>query len=118
MKKNELIIIEGKSVADMSQELCRRASLADMIRKKCGDGDPLIALKPNLVGPIPASDGATTHPEIVEAVLSFLGGRQDFRFAAGDRVWGTVPADGCSFLGSSGGQRGRYRNCWHGSEYL
>ena len=72
MKKNELIIIEGKSVADMSQELCRRASLADMIRKKCGDGDPLIALKPNLVGPIPASDGATTHPEIAEAVLSYL----------------------------------------------
>ena len=72
MNKNELIIIEGRSVADMALELCRRGSLADMIREKCGGGDPLIALKPNLVGPIPASDGATTHPEIAEAVLSYL----------------------------------------------
>ena len=72
MNKNELIIIEGRSVADMALELCRRGDLADMIREKCGDGDPLIALKPNLVGPIPASDGATTHPEIAEAVLSYL----------------------------------------------
>ena len=59
-------------MADMALELCRRGGLADMIREKCGDGDPLIALKPNLVGPIPASDGATTHPEIAEAVLSYL----------------------------------------------
>ena len=72
MNKNELIIIEGRSVTDMALELCRRGGLADMIREKCGDGDPLIALKPNLVGPIPASDGATTHPEIAEAVLSYL----------------------------------------------
>ena len=62
MNKNELIIIEGRSVTDMALELCSRGDLADMIREKCGDGDPLIALKPNLVGPIPASDGATTHP--------------------------------------------------------
>ena len=59
-------------MTDMALELCRRGGLADMIREKCGDGDPLIALKPNLVGPIPASDGATTHPEIAEAVLSYL----------------------------------------------
>ncbi|MBR1900737.1 MAG: DUF362 domain-containing protein [Lachnospiraceae bacterium] len=72
MNKRELIIVEGKNVARMAGELCRRASLADMIRKKCGNTDPLIALKPNLVGPIPAGDGATTHPEIAEAVLSYL----------------------------------------------
>lgn len=72
MNKNELIIIEGRSAAQMTEELCRRASLADMIRKKCNSADPLIALKPNLVGPIPAEDGATTHPEIAEAVLVYL----------------------------------------------
>ena len=72
MDKKELIIIEGKNIALMTRELCRRASLADMIREKCGDADPLIALKPNLVGPIPAGDGATTHPEIAQAVLSYL----------------------------------------------
>ena len=65
-------------MTDMALELCRRGGLADMIREKCGDGDPLIALKPNLVGPIPASDGATTHPEIAEAVLSEMARRIQF----------------------------------------
>ena len=72
MNENELIIIEGRSAADMAKELCRRAFLADMIRRKCPGREPLIAVKPNLLGPIPAEDGATTHPEIAEAVVSYL----------------------------------------------
>ena len=31
-----------------------------------------VALKPNLVVPCPASDGATTHPEVVEGIILFL----------------------------------------------
>ena len=31
-----------------------------------------VSLKPNLVVPCPASDGATTHPEVVEGVVRFL----------------------------------------------
>ena len=31
-----------------------------------------VALKPNLVVPCPASDGATTHPEVAEGVIMFL----------------------------------------------
>ena len=31
-----------------------------------------VSIKPNLVVPRPASDGATTHPEIVEGVIRFL----------------------------------------------
>jgi len=34
--------------------------------------DMAVALKPNLVVPCPASDGATTHPEVVEGVVLFL----------------------------------------------
>ena len=31
-----------------------------------------VAIKPNLVVPSPAFNGATTHPEVVDAVISFL----------------------------------------------
>jgi len=31
-----------------------------------------VAIKPNLVVPCPASDGATTHPEVVESVIRFI----------------------------------------------
>jgi len=31
-----------------------------------------VSIKPNLVVPCPASDGATTHPEIVEGIILFL----------------------------------------------
>ena len=34
--------------------------------------DMQVSLKPNLVVPCPASDGATTHPEVVEGVILFL----------------------------------------------
>jgi len=34
--------------------------------------DMQVALKPNLVVPCPASDGATTHPEVAEGVILFL----------------------------------------------
>jgi len=36
------------------------------------DAGMKVALKPNLVVPCPASDGATTHPELVEGVILFL----------------------------------------------
>ena len=72
MKRNELFIIEGKALRDMTEMLCRQADLAGMIRAKCGGKEALVALKPNLVGPIRAEDGATTHPEITEAVLCYL----------------------------------------------
>ncbi len=56
----------------MAVELCDRADLSGMIRNTCSKENPLIALKPNLLGPIPASQGATTHPEIVEGVVTYL----------------------------------------------
>ena len=72
MNRNELIIIEGRAAGEMAEELCRLSDLAGMIRGKCKRKDPLVALKPNLLGPIPAEDGATTHPEITEGVLRYL----------------------------------------------
>ena len=72
MDRSEIIIIEGKSITDMAQELCKKAGLARMIRTRCPRKEPRIALKPNLLGPIPAEDGATTHPQVVEGVLLYL----------------------------------------------
>lgn len=34
--------------------------------------DMAVSIKPNLVVPCPASDGATTHPEVVEGIILFL----------------------------------------------
>lgn len=87
MNRNELIMIEGKSAADMARELCIKADLAGMIRNKCGSADPLIALKPNLVGPIPASDGATTHPQIARGVLGYLKERGFRNLAVMESSW-------------------------------
>ena len=75
MEQNEIFVICGSRIADMAFELCREADLEELIRSSCAEDDPLIALKPNLVGPIPADDGATTHPEIVEGVAAYLRSR-------------------------------------------
>ena len=72
MEQDKIIVIGGKETARMAYELCTLAGLADDIRSRSAKREPLIAMKPNLVGPIPASDGATTHPEIVEGVAAYL----------------------------------------------
>ena len=72
MEKHEIFVICGTQIRDMTYELCRRAGLAEIIRTSCRKENPLVALKPNLVGPIPASEGATTHPEIAESVIGYL----------------------------------------------
>jgi len=49
-----------------------------------------IAIKPNLVNDRPASDGATTHPEVVEGIIIFLKeyGLDDIRIIEGSWVGG------------------------------
>ena len=74
MERQEIYMICGTEIARMAYELCSEAGLADMIRSCVKKADPLIVLKPNLVGPIPASEGATTHPGIVEGVTEYLRG--------------------------------------------
>ncbi len=72
MEQAKIIVIGGKEMARMAYELCTLAGLAEDIRSCAVKPEPLIAMKPNLVGPIPAGDGATTHPEIVEGVTAYL----------------------------------------------
>ena len=72
MKKNELLVIYGKHYTEMAESLCARAGLSSMILEKCGSRSADIAIKPNILGPIPAKDGATTHPEVVRGIIRYL----------------------------------------------
>ena len=72
MKKNELLVIYGTHYTEMAESLCARAGLSSMILEKCGSRSADIAIKPNILGPIPAKDGATTHPEVVRGIIRYL----------------------------------------------
>lgn len=66
--KNEIIERYGDDPRSMTLSLLEYADLAGDI----GDRNKCIGIKPNLVCPTPASYGATTHPEIVEAIFCYL----------------------------------------------
>ena len=72
MRDQEIIVIYGERIQMMAYEICRQAGLREMILGKCSSYEAKIILKPNLLGPVPASEGATTHPEIVEGVIRYL----------------------------------------------
>lgn len=68
MEKNEILIIYGEDYIGMTRRLLEEADLAGQI----GDRRKRIGIKPNLVSPVPASEGATTHPEVVEGLIQYL----------------------------------------------
>lgn len=68
MKKNDIYIIQGTNYRQMTVELLKAANLAEDIK----DRDKRIGVKPNILGAIKASEGATTHPELVDGVLTYL----------------------------------------------
>lgn len=91
MKRNELFIIYGTDYADTTVRLLEKADLDCMIMQKCmpaflhieenvseqtefiqKKASIRIGIKPNLVAPVPAEDGGTTHPEVVEGLISYL----------------------------------------------
>ena len=73
MKDHEIIVIYGIEYQQITMELLEAADLAGEI----GDRRKRVGIKPNLVAPVLASDGGTTHPEIVEGILKYL---QKYRF--------------------------------------
>jgi uncharacterized protein (DUF362 family) len=68
MEKNEILVVYGDDPAEMAYKLAGEASLAELI----GDRNKRIGLKPNLVLARPASEGATTHPEIAGGLIRYL----------------------------------------------
>ena len=68
LEKNEILVVYGDNPTEMAQKLAEAAGLAELI----GDRKKLVGLKPNLVVSRPASDGATTHPEIAAGLINYL----------------------------------------------
>jgi uncharacterized protein (DUF362 family) len=68
MEKHEILVIYGGDPAAMAYRLAEEAGLADL----AGDRKKRIGLKPNLVVSRPASEGATTHPEIAAGLIEYL----------------------------------------------
>jgi len=62
-----IYVIYGKNIKKMAHNLLENIKLSNYI-----DKNMTIGLKPNLVISQPASTGATTHPEIVEAIIEYL----------------------------------------------
>jgi len=62
-----IYINNGDHPQTMTMELLEAAGVASKLRSSMK-----IIIKPNLVVARPASDGATTHPEVVEGIVQFL----------------------------------------------
>ena len=88
MKKNQIYIKCGTDYTAMTRELLETCDLAGEIRKKkesfadipdqkgvLGEDtlyDMRIGIKPNLVAPMEAYWGGTTHPEVVAGIVEYL----------------------------------------------
>ena len=68
MNRNDIIITYGSDASKMTKALLESIDIEALIPDKRAS----IALKPNLVVAVTADSGATTHPEIVVAIIEFL----------------------------------------------
>jgi uncharacterized protein (DUF362 family) len=64
---SDISIIYGTDATEMTHTLLRETAVGN--RLKAGMN---VVIKPNLVVAKPASEGATTHPEVVEGIILFL----------------------------------------------
>ena len=68
MKNNEIMFIHGRDYKEMTKTILENADLEARIPSK----DSRIGIKPNLVAPVEASYGSTTHPEVVAGIIEYL----------------------------------------------
>lgn len=83
MQKNEIFVIYGDEYVKMTKKLLEEADLAGMI----GEKEKRIGIKPNLVSPVLAEEGATTHPEVVEGLLQYLKEHGFYNIAIMEGSW-------------------------------
>ncbi|MDP3177961.1 MAG: DUF362 domain-containing protein, partial [Spirochaetaceae bacterium] len=79
---DELILVHGSDPVAMARSALDAARIKELI-----PAGALIAIKPNLVVSKNASSGATTHPELAEAVISYLREKGFSRFAIMEGSW-------------------------------
>ncbi|MGI6439138.1 MAG: DUF362 domain-containing protein [Sphaerochaetaceae bacterium] len=77
-----LHLIYGDDPFSMTTQLCQKVNLAQHIHH-----NDHVVLKPNLVTPSCASLGATTHPEIVEALIIYLKDHSIRRISIVESSW-------------------------------
>lgn len=96
IKKNQIMRIYGTNYKQMTTELLEKSALCELIPKH----NSTIGIKPNLVTASPAEFGATTHPEIVAAIIEYLQkhGFSDIVIAEGSWV-GDRTADAFKYCG-------------------
>ena len=68
MNKNEILRIYGTDYLENTKLLLKSAGLKDIIPS----ASTRIGIKPNLVSPVPAIMGSTTHPEVVSGLIEYL----------------------------------------------
>lgn len=83
MKQNEIVMLQGVSYKQMAIELLERVDLSSDI----GDKTKRIGIKPNLVVSKEASSGATTHPELVDGVITYLKQNQFLNVVVLEGAW-------------------------------
>ncbi len=83
MDKNEIYRIYGKDYKEMTKSLLIEADLASLIPENAR-----IGIKPNLVEPVPADFGATTHPEVVAGIIEYLheNGKKNIKIIEGSWI--------------------------------
>ena len=62
-----LVVTYGKEIIKNTYDTLVASDITSYLRT-----DMAVSIKPNLVVPCPARDGATTHPEVVEGIVLFL----------------------------------------------
>ena len=68
MSKNDYYMIQGEDYRQMAIQVLHAAGVAADI----ADKSKRIGIKPNILGAKKASEGAVTHPELVDGVLTYL----------------------------------------------
>lgn len=83
VNRNELYLIYGQDIKEMTKKMLREGQVAEEIPQGAR-----IGLKPNLVVAALAETGATTHPEICEAIIEYLqeAGHRDITILEGSWV--------------------------------
>lgn len=99
LASHEILRIYGKNYLDMTRALLEAAELDKLIYERFSR-HARITVKPNLVSPVPAEFGATTHPEAVEGIVLYLRdkGFRNIRIAEGSWI-GDKTADAYEYCG-------------------
>lgn len=79
----DIYLTNGTDAARMAMEIMNAADVASRIPSKTS----MIGIKPNLVLPAPADQGATTHPELVCGVIEYLRERGFENIAILEGAW-------------------------------